>query len=284
MATENGRSATNVVAFFALAYLIAWAMWLPLLAAGVLVRQGWWPTHFPGLLAPAVAAMLVTAWREGMSAGLAFVRSALRWRPTIRELGIALSPLGFLVVALPAARLIDGHWIDPSEFGHFSGLPSSIGPIGVVLALVIVNGLGEEMGWRGFAMPRLQARFGALPGIMLLTVGWAAWHAPLFGLLASYKGFSVALVPAFLFSLGCGAVILAWVYYRTGGSIWACAVWHALYNVASGTDAAQGTVAVIVSTLVVVQAVGLVSRHLRTQHAGTLSPLGPREVSQLLSG
>lgn len=136
-------------------------------------------THFPGLLGPAIAAYLVTALTEGWVGVRGLTKRLVLVRgPTWRFLGNALSPLAFIALALIAAALVGAlpRW---GDFALYSGLP----PLGLPTVLVLVflfNGLGEETGWRGFALARLQRRFGALPGALLLGLIWARWHVPAF--------------------------------------------------------------------------------------------------------
>ncbi len=113
-----------------------------------------------------------------------------------------------------------------------------------VLALVLlINGFGEETGWRGFAPPRLQARLGPLGGTAALAVLWAAWHAPLFFIVETYRSMLAPLI-IFGFGLGifCGAIVLSHVAHLSQGSVLAAALWHAACNMTTATAAAQGLV------------------------------------------
>ena len=92
-------------------------------------------------------------------------------------------------------------------------------------------GLGEEVGWRGFALPRLQARHSALVATLLLTVGWAVWHIPLFLYRPGYTGLGIAGVAGWLFSLVTGAVLLTWLYNSSRGSLLVVALFHATVDV-----------------------------------------------------
>jgi hypothetical protein len=69
--------------------------------------------------------------------------------------------------------------------------------------------------------------------------------------------------------------VLTWLYNGTGGSILACAVWHGVYNLATGTAAATGTIQAVTSTFVYVQALLLVGLELRARRRGETSILGP---------
>jgi CAAX protease family protein len=117
--------------------------------------------------------------------------------------------------------------------------------------------------------PRLERRVGALGAALLLTPIWALWHLPLFGVVATYRGFAPPAYVGFLFGLGCGSIVLTWLYNRTGGSVLACSVWHGLFNMSTATAAATGMLAATVSTLVMVQALALVGLELRARKRGT---------------
>jgi membrane protease YdiL (CAAX protease family) len=145
-----------LVAYFALAYALSWSWAIPLALAGDVVRRGTgWPTHYPALFGPAIAAIVVTAWSLGLPgvrdllARMVQCRVALRWWLTV------LSPLGFLVVGLAVLAAVGQPMAAISGFAQFSGTPS-IGLAGVVL-LVIVGALAEETGWRGYALPSCSA-------------------------------------------------------------------------------------------------------------------------------
>jgi membrane protease YdiL (CAAX protease family) len=266
-----------IAVFVVLAYGISWACWLPIAFAGDAVQPGdGWPTHFPGLLGPLVAAFVVTALTEDRTGVRDLLARMLRRRTGARWWLVAAgSPLALFAIALLIATLVEGR-PDIAGLSRVSGLPATLGIAGVWVMLVLVNGLGEETGWRGYALPMLQRRYSPLVATVLVTAIWAAWHAPLFVILESYRGFSVATIPAFFFSLFCGAVVLTWLYNGSGGSVLLAAVWHGTYNLVAATDAARGLVAVVVTAGVIVWAVRLVVRELRARHEGGPSVLDPQ--------
>jgi uncharacterized protein len=135
---------------------------------------------------------------------------------------------------------------------------------------------GEETGWRGFALPILQRRHGALPAALLITSIWGVWHLPYFFTVSTYRGFAPAGYVGFVFGLACGSLVLTWLYNGTGGSILACAVWHGLYNLATGTVGSTGTIQGVTSAFVYIQAFLLVGLELRARRRGEASILGPR--------
>jgi membrane protease YdiL (CAAX protease family) len=267
------------VAFFGLAYLFSWAWVIPWAATGHTVYQGQgWPTHLPSLLGPLLAAGAVTAWTGGRVAVHDLIGRMRRWRIGWRWWLAVLSPLGFFVIALGVLAAAGADLPARNDFARFSGLPAGLGILGTALVITLVNGFGEETGWRGYALPQLQHRFGPITATLIVAVGWAGWHIPQFFFLHSYEGFSAPMVPVFVFGLACGAVVLTWLYNRTGGSILAVAVWHGIYNATGATKAATagaGTIAALMWTFVVVYALVLLTMEWRARRRGRPSILAP---------
>jgi membrane protease YdiL (CAAX protease family) len=109
---------------------------------------------------------------------------------------------------------------------------------------VIHGGLSEEPGWRGFALPRLQARFSPLVSSLILGIFWAVWHAPArFGGIEA-KSLSDTLVEWVLILFV--TIIFTWLFNRTKGSILATALLHAAMNTTGGfLNASLGTLALL---------------------------------------
>src|ERR1700712_5737404 len=235
---DRGR---GLLAYVLLAYGFSWLWLLPLVVTGLVVQQGQgWPTHFPALIGPMVAAILVAA-RTGTLRRL--LRSMVRVRVPWRWWAWALSPLVLLAIGLVTEMATGAQLPQPADFAQMSGLPSAIG-VGGVLVLVLVMGFGEETGWRGFALPLLQRRFSPLTAMLVLAVIWAGWHLPMFLVVNSFRGFSVGTSVGWLLGLTAGSIVLGWLYNRSGGSVALVAVWHAGFNMVSATAAASGLVAV----------------------------------------
>jgi CAAX protease family protein len=263
-----------LVAFFALAYALSWSWLIPLAAAHEVVRRGvGWPTHLPALLGPAVAAVVVTAWTMGRPGLRDLGARVARWRVPARWWLVAVSPVVFLGLGLAAMAAAEKALPSAGDFGRFSGTPA-IGLAGVLL-IIFVGALGEETGWRGYALPQLQRRFSPLASSLILAVVWFGWHLPQFLVIATYRDFAPVQYVGMFLGLACGTVVLTWLYNRSGGSILLVAVWHGLYNVVSGTQAATGLLAAVVSTLIMIQAVVLIVLEVRARRRGRPSVLGP---------
>lgn len=253
-----------VVCFVVLAYAVSWADWVPLLLRGARVSPGGPVTHFPGLLGPAAAAFAVTILAGDRAEAGRLLRSLLRFpKPRPRFLAYALSPLAFLALALGFILLSGRHLPATRDFALYSGLPALSLPA-VLLLVFLCNGYGEETGWRGFALGRLQRRFGPVRGTLVLALVWAGWHAPMFGVVETYRAMGpVQILGGFGLGICAGAVVLARVVNRTGGSVLAAALWHTTYNLTSATAAGRGPVGAVTTTCVMVWAAVLLIQEWR---------------------
>ncbi len=143
-----------LLAFLILSYALSWAWLIPLTATGHTVLQGsGWPTHFPSLIAPMLAAFIVTAYTTGYSGVCDLLGRMGRWRIGWRWWLAALSPLGFFGIALGVIAASGGSMPTRHAFTQYSGLPSGLGVVGVALTVLVIDGFGEETGWRGYALP-----------------------------------------------------------------------------------------------------------------------------------
>jgi membrane protease YdiL (CAAX protease family) len=260
-----------LVSFFVLSYALSWAYWVPLLMRGLRVAPGSSTTHFPGLLGPAMAATIVVAVCQGGDGVRTLLRRLLAVsRPRARFWAYSLSPIGFLAAALLVLGVRGVPIPEAADFARFSGLPE-LGLPTVALLVVLIGGYGEELGWRGFALERLQQRYGPLGGALLLALLWAGWHLPTFGVIQTYREMTVPMiVGGFLVGLTAGSLVLARVSRQTGGSVLAAALWHATYNLTAATSAGGGFIAAFTTTCVIVWAVTLLVREWRRPRSASL--------------
>jgi membrane protease YdiL (CAAX protease family) len=226
-----------MVAFLALAYGGAWLAFLP----PVLAQNGLglWPVRLPllpflalaSVTGPALAAILVTLATTGQ-AGLRTLARRYRvegvaWRWWLLALD---GPLAALLVGAVVA--LGRAPVDEIE--------RQIGPVLITYVMLLVGGLltgplGEELGWRGWALPVLQKRMGPLGGGLSLGLIWAGWHLPLF-LLADWAGTGdrLPVAAAFVAWVVPFSVLMTWVFNRTGGNVAVTTLLHAAENAATG--------------------------------------------------
>jgi membrane protease YdiL (CAAX protease family) len=174
-----------------------------------------------GVFAPGYTALALTARYEGRSAANTLVNRILKWDVGARwyVFAIGYMPAIKLIVAL-VVRVATGEW---PLFGRE--------PFYIMLAALTISTwvqAGEEVGWRGYALPRLSSRFGLGPASIILGIIWAAWHLPLFFFPASDTlGQSF---PLYVLQVTAISVAMAWLYWRTGGSLLLVMLFHAAVN------------------------------------------------------
>jgi membrane protease YdiL (CAAX protease family) len=198
-----------LVAYFVLAYALAW-MLIPLVVS-VSVAFG-----LLALFVPAIAAIIVTGVVEGRVGVKVLLRRVVQWHVRVKWYAVAVS----LPAALALAILgING----------LLGIPISLTPqqIGLTLILAVLV-VGEEIGWRGFALPRLQTRFNSLAASLILGVLWAAWHLP--NALIPGLDYYFYAFPAFLVWVVSMTVLFTWLANRTRGSVLIAWIFHASIN------------------------------------------------------
>ncbi len=244
-----------LAAYYLLALAFSWLVELPLVA----VRQGWvsWPipfaVHYLAAFGPMLAALIVTALATG-AAGLGELWGRItRWRVGWKwVLFSTLSPVAVFVICLPVVRLVKGAWPDLRLLGQANFLPN-LG-VGVLFLWLATYGFGEEIGWRGFALPRLQKRMSVSRATLTLGLMWIVWHLPAFFYLDTYQTLGLWMLPAFAFGVLCAAVVFTWLYNSTGGSVLMVAIWHAVFDLLSASKAGQEIIPMAMTVLIVVGA------------------------------
>lgn len=252
-----------VALYAVLACALSWSWWLPMAWVGTQSRPGiGWPTHLPGLLGPAIAAVIVTALAYG-GPGVSEFRSRLfRWRVPWRWWAVVVATVGLAVLGA-LLLVVSGRAVPPiADFAQYTGI-GTIGSAGVVAVALVVNGFGEEAGWRGFAVDHLLRRHGLLATSLRVWVIWGIWHLPMFWVVESFRAMGPVEVVGWSVGLLAGSVVLAWIYRGGGSSIPLVACWHIAFNLSSATLAARGLIAAISSTVVMVWAVVIVIVELR---------------------
>ncbi len=218
--------------FFLLAYAFSWILFIPyVLAEWGILHGDFTIFYILHTFGPALAAIVMTAIIAGQP-GLQNLRQRIRQRRAPWQWYL------FILLGIPALVMV-GVIIQPGALVNFRGLtPLLLVSYLVNYVAVFFGGgpLGEEPGWRGFALPRMQPRYGPLWGTLLLGVLWTCWHLPDF--LTASKGGGPGVgwttfltnFPIFLLAVVSLAVIMTWVFNHTGGSIFTAILAHASVN------------------------------------------------------
>jgi membrane protease YdiL (CAAX protease family) len=217
----------TLLVYFVLACAISWLIWLPLVA-GALGYDAWTLPyhHFYGALGPCLAALIVTAITGGKSGILSLVHRIVLWRTGVIWYLIALfAPLVLFVLAMAISSVRTGDWSALRQFGTSDEFPQ-FGLLSLWLFHIMTFGFGEETGWRGFALPRLQQNYSAFVATLILSVFWAIWHIPTFFYRPGYMGMDLFGVIGWFLSLIMGAMLLTWLYNSTRGSVLIVSLFH----------------------------------------------------------
>jgi len=222
--------AIPLLPFFLLTYLISWSFSVPLL----LSVMGVIPVKLPHSLeivaafGPFAAALIVARYYCG-AAGVRWIFDGLkRWRVGSFWLAFSvLSPFVLLLIALVMFRLRGDTWPDFAGEGVLQ-LLTVAGLVKLIIVGGLVQGLGEEPGWRGIATPVLRSRYGPLVASLALFPIWLCWHLPQF---LSRPGFGP--LQFVLFGIGIlSATIWFTLLWDKTRSILTAVFWHTFVNIA----------------------------------------------------
>lgn len=243
----------QLFSFYILACLFSWLVWLPLYAPalGLSSYEPFLFQHGLGALGPAIASAVMT-WRyQGVEGLRQLFERAFKPGKVLFLLVALFSPFFIEVIGSIVVWIQTGRIPDLQEFGKSKEFPSSS-----LLSLFIYNlfffGYGEELGWRGFALPVLQSRWSALWSSIVLTFFWALWHWPLFLYRPGYLQMDAMGAIGWLMSLLTGSVLLTWLFNSSGGSLLVCAIFHSTIDLAFMSDKVDPEVIGLTGILIVI--------------------------------
>lgn len=225
-------SAARCVAFVAVAYALTWLAWSPLalhaLGVGSFAPPQW--LHLVGGLGPASAAFILAA-SEGRDVlrGLAkqCVRAPSRWI----AVGVGV-PAGLFAVSAVALR-VAGSPIDVAAIGRSTEFPEM--PVALyALATIVFYGFGEEVGWRGYLLPRVAGGPRSVRAVLTVAIVWAVWHVPLFAFSPGMSAMGIAGAAGWLSSIVAGSLLTAELY-AASRSILVVALFHGTLDILIGS-------------------------------------------------
>jgi hypothetical protein len=222
--------------FFGLTYAISWSIWLLMAVLSLDIRAPLGSTlNIAAIFGPTLAGLILTAVRHGRSGvGQIIVRL---WQPRPRPAWIGaalLLPLAILTAAAMLAFLMGELTLASTAatgwlllFGEFVRIFFFGGP------------LGEEIGWRGYALPRLLRDHSPMRASVLLGLVWGVWHAPIYAIagtgqnemLRSGGSFPFLFVAFVVWTIGL-SVLFTWLYKLAGGNLLVVILFHAAVNTA----------------------------------------------------
>ena len=262
-----------LISFYVLTYAISWLLWAPLVIFSDSIPG---PAGFIllllGSLVPSTLGLVFIGLLQG-KAGVRRVlrrlihgRIGLRWYLAVLALAM-LAPL-----AVGVSILFGGATpvVDQTIFGVL-----------FLFAFMIFPGsaLGEELGWRGFVLPRMQARHSALKASLIIGILWGTWHLPLW--LRGAESNPISLYIPFVLAVIASSVICTWLYNNTSGSLLIIVLYHAAINLPitvliTPLGSQQAQPFLIYVALAVIAAVAVVI----ATGAENLSRTAPRQIEQ----
>jgi uncharacterized protein len=251
-AWRNTLRRYDPLVFFLVTLALTWVVWIPRamgFPVGVVGRLWTW--------IPAIAALVCAALLYGRAGVRDLGRRLVRWRVRWWWYPVVLvGPLVFSLIAAGIAMLLGQPWPAVRPVALTLSVPTFALTF---LTLMITDGLGEELGWRGYLLPRLLSRYRAIPASLILGLGWWLWHLPL----VWTAGAAIEDQPLWLLlaDLLAKSLIFTYVFLGTQGSVLFAIMLHASTNLfvvspAVGPDGAM-TLALVALVLKVVLAAAL---------------------------
>ncbi|UCG90229.1 MAG: CPBP family intramembrane metalloprotease [Candidatus Heimdallarchaeota archaeon] len=246
------KSAINkhsLIVYFLLAYTISWIGWLSLVIVTPTPWSIQWPTLMTiGISGPLLASLIVTSIINGQKGLREFLSRIFAWRVHYSWY-LAAFGIPTMIWFLPTAIHIFLGGTPPVLFNKTPYIPSSCMflqvydnlPLCVILQFVTIflfNGVTEEPGWRGIALPKLQERFNAVQSSIIIGIIHACWHLPLYFIPGTTKYFAETeklLLPfmSFVIVIILSSFIYTWIYNSTE-SILLPVISHTMWNLSIG--------------------------------------------------
>lgn len=211
--------------FFVLTYLFSWGVWLWVNGTGREL-SGWIGlVALLGAFGPSMAGFVCAGLLDGRSGVRALLKRLVAWRVHwLAYLAVLLGP--FLLVLAPLGL----HTFLGGPVPHWRALLRLPELLPIALKMLLIGGLTEEPGWRGFALPILRRRRGPLAASLVLGLVWGLWHLPIYGL----PGLGNPLPPGelvwFILSTPLLTIFFTALGERTGYSVWMAMLFHAWTN------------------------------------------------------
>lgn len=221
VSTSHQEAGGSLLAFFVFAYALMWACFISVAVAiparSLLGRS----LLLLGAFAPSLSAIFIVSRSEGRSGVVALLRSMVQWQVGARWYVFAISYIA--VIKLSAALILRGA---TGSWPRFGSDPLYLIPFAIVFSTPFQA--GEELGWRGYALPRLAQRFGLARASLLLGLIWACWHLPQF-FIAEADTYKQSF-PVFILQVTAISVAMAFLWERTNGSVLLTMLMHSAIN------------------------------------------------------
>jgi membrane protease YdiL (CAAX protease family) len=230
---KNSNKVSEAFVFLGLTLALSWfVFWGPLALFKITaisfvsdVKGPWWAIalFIIGGFVPSLLAIFLTLKKEGMNGlrqlGRRILQFKLGWRWYVFTF--------LIVIAGTAGQLI----INKLLGNTFPGC-QFLAQLGNFLPLLFIGPLSEEIGWRGYALGRLQTRWNALISSLIIGLVWALWHLPLFLMVGTSQHELRLSFVGFLVGFMANSVFYTVLYNNTKQSLWSAILFHWLFTYA----------------------------------------------------
>jgi membrane protease YdiL (CAAX protease family) len=258
---SNNLKRVQLPLFFLFSLIISWAIWIPLAAIKMsnpaAVAATGSPVNILAVWGPGLSAMILSLLIAGKAGLRTLFRPIRIWR---------VGALWYLFVLLyPAALKLAAYGIDTAlgrsyrltfmPITHYFSPQQAMIMVPAAFIAAVPNALGEELGWRGFALPRLQEKLNALGASVVLGILWGIWHIPMWVMTSGTTGIHEL---ASMLNIAGAAILFTWVYNGTRGSLLLAWLFHfsmtvtgySLSRIPTATDEIAGWFVIVLVVLV----------------------------------
>jgi hypothetical protein len=231
---KNANKATEAYVFLGMTLALSWfVFWGPIALLKIPtisfvsdVKGPTWAValYIVGGFVPSLLGIILTWKKEGLAGlrllGPRILQFKLGWQSYL---------FTFLIVIAGTAGQITINRLLGNTFNGNLFLTQ----MGSFLPLLILGPLSEEIGWRGYALPRLQTRWNALTSSVIIGVVWGLWHLPLFMMVGTSQHELGIPFIGFLLIMSANSLFYTWLYDNTQQSLWSAILLHWLYTYAT---------------------------------------------------
>ncbi len=231
---KNSKKASKAYGFLGLTLALSWfVFWgplalfkIPVISYVSDVKGPAWAIalYIVGGFVPSLLGIFLTWKKEGVSGLRLLCRRIIQFK-----LGWRWYVLTFLIVIAGTAGQLT---INQLLGNTFNG-QLFLAQLGSFLPLLIIGPLSEEIGWRGYALGRLQTQWNALASSLIVGLIWGLWHLPLFMMLGTSQHELEIPFFGFLIGLMASSILYTWIYNSTKHNLWSAILLHWLYTYAA---------------------------------------------------
>lgn len=214
----------DLIPFFLLTYAISWLVWCSTKSTEDANQILFWVAGF----APTIVATILTFAKQKWQGVKQLFRIKWRSKPIWYLIALLATPLT-LLLALGINILLGGSLPRYVDAIHMIKSIDDL-PMVIIIFLYIFffTAVGEEFGWRAYALPRLQMTFSPFFASLILGVVWGLWHLPLFGILGDFH--QQLPISWFILQVLGTTFIFTWLYNQTNGNIMISLIFHTSTN------------------------------------------------------